>query len=85
MAFLARQGIGTGSGSRSLPYPMPDTEAEGTRDVAASLAAGLVVRPFADTLRDTLSWLRTAGGPVAGLSVEEERAVLAAWHAEHGA
>ena len=81
MDFLERHGIGTGSGPRSLPYPMPDTEAEGTRDVTASLTAGLVVRPLADTFRDTLSWLRTAGGPVAGLTDEDEVAVLAAWHA----
>lgn len=84
VAFLERHAVRTGSGPRSLPYPMPDTDAEGTRDVSASLAAGLVIQPFANTLRDTLSWLRTGGGPVVGLTAEEETAVLAAWHAERG-
>lgn len=82
MEFLERHGVRTGCGPHSLPYPMPDTIAEGTRNISASLAAGLVVQPLADTFRDTLSWLRTDGGPVAGLTAEEEASVLAAWTAE---
>ena len=81
-AFLERHGVRIGSGPRSLPYPMPDTIAEGTRDVAASVAAGLVIRPLSNTLRDTLSWLRTSGGHLGGLAASEETAILAAWHAE---
>ncbi len=80
--FLERHRVRTGCGPRSLPYPMPDTIAEGTRNISASLTAGLVIQPLADTFRDTLSWLRTDGGPVAGLSAEEEASFLAAWDAE---
>jgi nucleoside-diphosphate-sugar epimerase len=82
MAFLEEHGVRTGSGPRSLPYPIPDTDAEGTRDITGSLAAGLMVKPLAETLHDTLSWLRASGGPVAGLTAKEETALLAAWHAE---
>ena len=61
---------------------MPDTIAEGTRNISASIAAGLVIQPLAATFRDTLSWLQTVGGPMTGLTAEEEAAVLAAWDAE---
>lgn len=80
--FLERHEIRTGCGPRSLTYPMPDTIAEGTRNISASLAAGLVIQPLAATFRDTLSWLQTVGGPMTGLTAEEEASVLAAWDAE---
>jgi hypothetical protein len=40
------------------------------------------VRPLAETARDTLAWARAAGGAVTGLTADEERAALEAWHAE---
>jgi hypothetical protein len=43
--------------------------------------AGLDVRALSETARDTLRWLRAANGPVVGLTIDEEREVLAAWHA----
>jgi hypothetical protein len=39
------------------------------------------MRPLSQTARDTLSWARTAGGVVTGLTADEEIAALAAWHA----
>jgi hypothetical protein len=48
------------------------------RDVAPSLAAGLRLRPLAETARDTLTWVRaTPDAVVTGLTREEEREVLA--------
>jgi 2'-hydroxyisoflavone reductase len=51
-----------------------------------ALAAGLRVRPLADTVRDTLAWhlSRPAEQQAklkAGISPEREKEVLAAWHA----
>ena len=50
-------------------------------DPTPSYGAGLVLRPIADTARDTLAWLRaTPGAHVTGISREREAEVLAAWH-----
>ncbi len=48
---------------------------------ARACAAGLNVRALSETACDTLEWLRTANGPVVGLTSDEEREVLVAWHA----
>jgi len=81
-AFLERQDIRRWSGPRALPMwlPLPDYAGFATRDTSPARAAGLTVRPLAQTARDTLAWAR-AGGPVTGLTAEEERAALQAWHA----
>lgn len=81
-AFLNRHAIGHSSGPRSLPYPMPDSVGDNTRDVSATLRAGLTLRPLAETVRDTLLWLSAASGPITGLTIDEERDVLDRWHAE---
>jgi 2'-hydroxyisoflavone reductase len=48
-------------------------------DVTSSLEAGLTIRPFAETARDTLAWLSaTPDGEVTGLTREEEQEVLTA-------
>jgi nucleoside-diphosphate-sugar epimerase len=82
-AFLESQNIRRWSGSRSLPLwvPLPEFAGFNTRDTSAAREAGLTVRPLSQTARDTLSWARTAGGAVTGLTAEEERAALEAWHA----
>jgi hypothetical protein len=47
-------------------------------DWTPSQAAGLTVRPLAETARDTLAWLRaTPDAVVTGLTREEEAEVLA--------
>jgi nucleoside-diphosphate-sugar epimerase len=81
-AFLDRHDVRTGSGPRSLPYPMPDTIADNTRDVSAALGAGLILRPLAETARDTLLWMEAENGPITGLTSDEESALLRAWHTE---
>lgn len=50
-----------------------------------ALASGLVCRPLAQTLRDTLSWDRDERRetPGVGLAREREAELLAAWHAHH--
>ncbi len=82
-AFLESQGIKRWSGPRSLPLwlPLPDFAGFNTRDTSPARAAGLTVRPLAETARDTLTWARSAGGAVTGLTADEERAALRAWHA----
>jgi 2'-hydroxyisoflavone reductase len=82
-AFLEAHDVRRWAGPRSLPLwlPLPDYAGFATRDTAAARDAGLTVRPLAETARDMLAWLREAHGPVVGLTADEERDVLAAWHA----
>lgn len=85
--FLATHGVEPWSGGAGLPLWLPRPEYDGmlARDVAPSLAAGLDVRPVADTARDTLAWLRATPGAVrTGLDRDHERAVLDAWAATGG-
>jgi nucleoside-diphosphate-sugar epimerase len=83
-AFLEAQDVRPWSGARSLPLwlPLPDHAGFASRDTAPARDANLTVRPCSDTARDTLDWLRTAYGRVDGLTMEEERQVLTAWHAK---
>lgn len=82
-AFLERHDIRRWSGPRSLPLwlPLPDFAGFNTRDTSPARAAGLTMRPLAQTARDTLAWARAAGGTVTGLTADEESEVLKAWHA----
>lgn len=84
--YLLDQGVEPWMGPRSLPLWLPVPEYAGflARDTAPALAAGLRVRPLADTARDTLAWENeVAGGhdTVAGLTPDEEADLLAGWHA----
>jgi nucleoside-diphosphate-sugar epimerase len=83
-AFLESHDIRRWSGARALPMwlPLPDYAGFNTRDTSPARSAGLTVRPLAETARDTLAWARAAGGAVTGLTADEERAALEAWHAE---
>ncbi|MFC5492090.1 epimerase [Nocardioides caricicola] len=81
--FLAEQGVEPWMGPESLPLwlPRPEYDGLGSHDPAPSYAAGLVLRPLADTARDTLAWQRaTPDAVVSGMSRDKEAAVLAAWH-----
>jgi hypothetical protein len=82
-AFLESQNIKRWAGPRSLPLwlPLPEFAGFNTRDSSPARDAGLTVRPLSQTTRDTLSWARGAGGPVTGLTADEERTALKAWHA----
>ena len=80
--FLSEHEVEPWMGETALPLWLPRPEYEGmmTHDHEASRQAGLVVRPVADTARDTLAWLRATPDAVrTGLSREREAEVLAAW------
>jgi 2'-hydroxyisoflavone reductase len=81
--FLESQDIRRWSGPRSLPLwlPLPDYAGFATRDTSPARDSGLTVRALSQTARDTLSWARTGGAPVTGLTADEESAALKAWHA----
>lgn len=81
--FLADQKVEEWAGPRSVPLWISDPEWQGfmAHDVTPSLEAGLTIRPPEETARDTLAWLeQTPDASVTGLTREEERAVLDAWH-----
>ncbi|AHY53837.1 oxidoreductase [Bradyrhizobium japonicum SEMIA 5079] len=82
-AFLDAHDVRRWAGLRSLPMwlPLPDFAGFMTRDTSPAREAGLISRPPSVTARDTRSWLRTSNGPVVGLTEDEEKALLAAWHA----
>jgi 2'-hydroxyisoflavone reductase len=82
-AFLESHDIRPWSGPRSLPLwlPLPEFAGFATRDTSPARDSGLTVRTLSETARDTLFWARTAGGPVTGLTADEESAALKAWHA----
>lgn len=78
---LAEHDVAPWAGPRSIPFWAADLVGAGfmAHDVTSSLAAGLTIRPFADTARDTLAWLRaTPDAKVTGLTRDEEQEVLAA-------
>lgn len=80
--FLAAHDVRPWAGPRSLPLWLPE-ERRGlvTHDVAPAFAAGLTTRPVAETARDTLAWLQADHAAVrTGLTADEEREALAAWH-----
>ncbi|PXA67868.1 NAD-dependent epimerase/dehydratase family protein [Cryobacterium arcticum] len=81
-AWLLGHEVQPWSGPRSLPLwlPLPDYAGFNARDSSAARAAGLVTRPLAETLADTLRWERrrvTQGARRAGLSDADEAALLA--------
>ena len=65
-------------------FPMwhPDEPGAHTFDASKAISAGLRHRPFRETVADTLAWDKDRGSPPlrAGLSADEERELLAAWH-----
>jgi nucleoside-diphosphate-sugar epimerase len=76
---LAEAGVVDWSGPGSLPLWIGEAGYEGfmARDVTASLSAGLRTRPLAETVRDTLAWLRAEpGAVVTGLTRAEELDLL---------
>ncbi|TJY72529.1 NAD-dependent epimerase/dehydratase family protein [Arthrobacter sp. CAU 1506] len=83
---LAAADVNPWAGQRSLPLWLPLTDFAGftSRSNAAAKAAGLALRPLAETLADTLDW-ELAAGPDrprnAGLASEEERRLLTIAHA----
>ena len=64
--------------------PGPDFDGMHRADVTLAMSAGLKIRPLAETVDDTWTWLQSIGGvapqradrPPVGLPVEKERALL---------
>lgn len=74
-----------------LPVWVDDAPGLARTRIERALSEGLAIRPIGETARDTLAWaqarLRDGHKDVlgtAGLAVEKEAAVLAAWHARSG-
>lgn len=85
--FLEEQGVEPWAGPGSLPLwlPRPLYDGMAAHDPTPSYAAGLALRPVADTARDTLAWLRaTPDAEVTGMSRDQESEVLERWHSLGG-
>lgn len=83
-AFLTDNGVEPWMGPGAVPLWLPRPEYDGMMHhyVEPALAAGLSLRPVAETARDTLAWLRAhPDAAVTGIGRERERELLAAWHA----
>jgi nucleoside-diphosphate-sugar epimerase len=81
--FLRGHGMDT---EEALPYwQSPEFIALTRFDPSKALAAGLLVRPLAESVRDTWAWDRTrSDAPLrdgVGVSPEREAELLAAWRA----
>ncbi|SEH01180.1 Nucleoside-diphosphate-sugar epimerase [Nonomuraea solani] len=80
--FLVERKVAPWMGERSLPMwlPLPEYAGFMARDTSATLAAGLRIRPVADTARDTLAWQRESGHVVSrsGISAADEAELLRA-------
>ncbi|MBG0740317.1 oxidoreductase [Paeniglutamicibacter antarcticus] len=81
-SWLQRRGVQEWAGPKSLPLWLADSQWQGmnARSNLRAKAAGLKLRPLAETLADTLDWERRAGaGRIrsAGLTMREEAALLA--------
>ncbi len=82
-ASLTEHEVAQWAGPRSMPLWICDADVAGIGALsnAKALAAGLELRPLAETMRDTLAWCRERGSDVvlgAGLTDAEERELLAA-------
>lgn len=80
--WLVDHGVEPWMGRRSLPLWLPDPAWRGfnARDSRAARRAGLLTRPLAETLADTLAWELTRDPfrtRLAGLSDSDERSLLA--------
>jgi 2'-hydroxyisoflavone reductase len=83
-SYLLAEGVQPWMGERSLPLwlPLPEYAGFASRDVSASLAAGLRTRDVAESARDTLSWLQGESAQLtgAGITPEDEAELLRKWH-----
>lgn len=80
---LTEQGVEPWAGPDGIPLwlPRPDYDGMMAHDPGPAIAAGLRIRPVAETAADTLAWQRaTPDAELTGISREREAEVLAAWH-----
>ncbi|MGH8795277.1 MAG: NAD-dependent epimerase/dehydratase family protein, partial [Stackebrandtia sp.] len=81
--FLEAHGVNPWAGEESLGLwlPLPSHDGFLSRDTSSAVAAGMKIRPLAETARD---WREASGDSpnlAAGLSREKESEVLVAWRA----
>ncbi|GAA4892551.1 nucleoside-diphosphate-sugar epimerase [Stackebrandtia albiflava] len=87
--FLQEHGVKPWSGEQSLGLWLPLPEYAGflSRDTSTAIAAGLRIRPLAETARDWYATLderpvpNAEGSRYKALTREKEAEILAAWHA----
>ena len=84
--FLQRHEVQPWSHMTVWVPPVGEYAGFAASNIDRALAAGLSFRPLAETVRDTMRWWNglpeeRRRAPKAGLPVEREREVLAAWHA----
>jgi len=84
--WVGLQGVVAWAGPDSLPLwlPLPDYAGFMSRDVSASVAAGLTTRSIEDTAAAALQWEEVLGPDRdrgSGITAEREAELLAAWHA----
>lgn len=83
-SFLVEQGV---EPYTELPLWVPaEFGGFNSFNIDKALAAGLVFRPFAETVRDTLEWAQYRPADYVwrnGLPAEREASLLAAWHQTH--
>ncbi|HEV8565273.1 MAG TPA: epimerase [Actinomycetota bacterium] len=89
LEFLRERGLHEPGehGWEQLPYWYTEEPGFSEFDISKALAAGLSVRPLAQTIADTLAWDRTREQiwPMgAGLDPQRERELLAELRGEHG-
>jgi len=80
--FLTHEGVEPWSGPDAIPLWLPRPEYDGMKahDAQPALDAGLVVRPVAETARDTLRWLESdPAATIGGISLEREAELLERW------
>ena len=75
--FLSAQDVQPWAGEGSIPLWLPRPEYDGmmSHSPEPAIAAGLRLRPVADTARDAL------GETAIGIGADRERELLEAWHA----
>ncbi len=86
--FLDAHGVQPWSDMPVWCPPRGEMAGVGRVSIERALAAGLTLRPIAETARDTLEWFQSLPADrqatlTAGLSPEREAEVLDAWHAIH--
>ena len=87
--FLTEQKIRSWAEMPVWAHEGASTLAYCTSKIDRALAAGLTFRPLADTVREGMAWYHSRPADQqaklrAGITLEREREVLAAWHAKKG-
>ncbi|GAA3659997.1 SDR family oxidoreductase [Nocardioides ginsengisoli] len=83
-AFLEAEGVEPWSGPDSIPLWLPRPAYDGmlAHDAGPAIAAGLELRPVADTTHDTRGWLEAdPAARIGGITLEREADLLDRWSA----